>query len=180
MPLSIRTERLTLCQWQPDHFPSFAEHLTDAQAMRFLGGTRSFSEASRIFLSLAGQWQLRGYGFYAVEHEGRFVGAVGIFHPYNWPEPELAYNFVSEVHGRGFATEAVRAVRNVAAMQGRERLVSFIDPENHASEAVARRLGAEPIGDTSFNAETVTVWRHQMSADAVPPRQSVGELEPVS
>lgn len=179
MPLSIRTRRLTLCQWQPAHFPRFLDHAADREAMRFLGGVQSFSEATRIFFGLAGQWQLRGYGFYAVEHEGRFVGAIGLFHPYNWPEPELAYNLTSDAHGNGFATEAVQAVRNVAAAQGRRRLVSFIDPDNHASQAVARRLEASHIGDTAFNGSPAMVWAHHIPADEGPFRPAAGDLATV-
>lgn len=180
MPLSIRTERLTLCQWQPAHFPRFAAHVADAETMRFIGGVHDLARATRIFASCAGQWQLRGYGFYAVEHENRFVGAIGLFHPYNWPEPEIAYNLTTDARGKGFAAEAVRAVRNVAATQGRRRLVSFIDPDNRASQAVARSVGAEHIGDTTFNGSTDMVWRHHIPADDAPLAPVAGTLEPVS
>lgn len=178
MPLSIRTRRLTLCQWQPAHFPRFAEHVADAETMRFLGGALSLSSATRVFSSLAGQWQLRGYGFYVVEHEGRFVGSIGLYHPYNWPEPEIAYNLTADARGQGFAAEAVSAVRDVAGAQGRRHLVSFIDPDNHASQRVARSVGAEYVGDTDFNGTTDMVWRHTLPADGGPFRDLAGELEP--
>nr|WP_255720217.1 GNAT family N-acetyltransferase [Acuticoccus kalidii] len=162
MPLTIRTRRLTLTQWRPDHLPRLAAHVADEETMRFLGGTRRYGEASRLLFALAGQWMLRGYGFYAVEHDGAFVGSVGLYHPAGWPEVELAYNITADARGRGFAQEAVSAVRDVACEQGRIRLVSFIDEANTASLSVARRLGATHEGMAELSGERAAVWRHRM------------------
>jgi len=179
MPLEIVTPRLTLCQWRPDHFPRFAEHVADAQTMRFLGGVLPLFEATRTFSSLAGQWLLRGYGFYAVEHENTFVGCVGLYHPDNWPELELAYNITADARGRGFAAEAVSAVRDVAAAQGLTRLVSYIDPDNVASQAVARHVGATHIGDTDFNGTRDLIFRHTLPDVGAGTGPRVRELLPV-
>ncbi|RAI03955.1 hypothetical protein DLJ53_05665 [Acuticoccus sediminis] len=176
MPLRIRTRRLLLTQWRPDHFPRLAAHLADAQSMRFLGGPQSLHTASRSFIQRAGMWHLRGYGMYAVEHEGRFIGSVGLWHPLNWPCPEIGYSLTADARGEGFAAEAVAAVREVAAEQGLSRLVSFIDPDNAASQGVARRVGAVLDGTTSIAGNTVQVWRHQPEAAAGRPR--IHELEP--
>jgi RimJ/RimL family protein N-acetyltransferase len=47
--------------------------------------------------------------------------------------------------GQGYATEAARALRDWAFDEaGLPTLVSYMDRENHASAAVARRLGAVP------------------------------------
>jgi RimJ/RimL family protein N-acetyltransferase len=44
--------------------------------------------------------------------------------------------------GKGFATEAARAAMDYAfTTQPVERLISCIDPQNAASQAVAQRLG---------------------------------------
>ncbi|WP_108662400.1 GNAT family N-acetyltransferase [Acuticoccus kandeliae] len=162
MPLTIRTRRLTLTQWRPDHLERFIAHVGDAETMRFLGGVRTIPEASRILFGLAGQWILRGYGFYAVEEEGRLVGCIGLFHPVGWPEAELAYSITADSRGRGIAAEAVAAVRDVACEQGRTRLVSFIEDENTASLAVARRLGAVREGSIDLSGTIASVWRHAM------------------
>jgi RimJ/RimL family protein N-acetyltransferase len=169
MPLSIRTPRLVLRQLHPDDFPRFAAHAADAETMRFIGGVKDLGTASRIFIGFAGQWFLRSYGFYAVEHEGRFSGCVGLYHPAEWPEAELAYNITRDAWGRGLAAEAATAVRDVAAAQGRRRLVSYIDPENAASLAVARRLGATEDGTAFVGGDSCLVWSHRMHAtDPVP------------
>ncbi len=176
MPLTIRTQRLTLTQWRPDHFAPFAETVADADTMRFLGGAQSLHNASRGFIQRAGMWHLRGYGTYAVEHEGRFIGTAGLWHPLNWPCAEIGYSLSTAARGNGFAAEAVAAVREVAAEQGLANLVSFIDPDNAASQAVARRVGAVRDGTVQLAGDTAEVWRHQPEAATSRPR--IHELEP--
>lgn len=178
MPLAIRTPRLSLCQWRPEHYPRFAAHLADPETMRFIGGLKSAFLASRIFSGAAGQWHLRGYGMYALEHEGEFVGSVGLYHPENWPQLELAYNLTADARGKGFATEAVSAVRDVAAAQGIRRLVSYIDPDNAASLAVARRVGARQVGETRFTGTRDLIFEHTLPDVGAGTGPTVRELLP--
>jgi len=41
-----------------------------------------------------GSWALRGYSMWACEKiDGdAFIGSVGIFHPLDWPQPEISYS----------------------------------------------------------------------------------------
>ena len=54
---------------------------------------------------------------------------------------EFGYRLVPEVRGRGYATEASRAVLANAAETYRGEILAIIDPTNHASRNVARKLG---------------------------------------
>ncbi|MEZ4588081.1 MAG: GNAT family N-acetyltransferase [Gemmatimonadales bacterium] len=55
---------------------------------------------------------------------------------------EVGYRLDSTYWGRGFATEAARAVRDWAfTVRDEPVVISLIVPENHSSQAVARRLG---------------------------------------
>lgn len=56
-------------------------------------------------------------------------------------EPELAYEFLQDAHGHGFATEAARAVVDAARTAGYTRLWSTIRAWNAPSFRVAERLG---------------------------------------
>jgi hypothetical protein len=60
------------------------------------------------------RWALRGYGMWACEKiDGEvFVGSVGIFHPLDWPEAEIAYSLDQPFWGQGLATETARAARD--------------------------------------------------------------------
>ena len=54
---------------------------------------------------------------------------------------EFGYRLVPEVRGRGYATEASRAVLANAADIYRGEILAIIDPTNHASRNVASKLG---------------------------------------
>ena len=56
-------------------------------------------------------------------------------------EPELAYELLRRFHGRGYATEAARALVDAAAATGRHRLWSTVRPWNVASLRVLEKLG---------------------------------------
>ncbi|NYE37469.1 RimJ/RimL family protein N-acetyltransferase [Nocardioides cavernae] len=97
------------------------------------------------------EWQERTYadhdfGLWVVEtHEGEIVGDCGLTvqDVEGTPHVEVGYHLLPHVRGRGFATEAARAVRDLAAAHGVEHLVALIRPEHTASQGVARRLGME-------------------------------------
>ena len=66
-------------------------------------------------------------------------------------EHEIAYLLGSEWWGKGYATEAAAAIRDHARSQlGFDRLISLIDPENTASQAVALRIGMHHERDLIF------------------------------
>jgi RimJ/RimL family protein N-acetyltransferase len=56
-------------------------------------------------------------------------------------EPELAFELLPEAHGRGYATEAARAVLDAAHATGRRRVWASVRPWNVASVRVADKLG---------------------------------------
>ena len=54
---------------------------------------------------------------------------------------EFGWRLVPEARGRGYATEAGRAVLAVAARTFRGEILAMIDPTNRASRHVGRKLG---------------------------------------
>lgn len=159
---TLRTRQLTLRAFRPDDLARHAAMLGDPAVVRFLGnGTpRSEAESWEVMARAIGQWALRGYGLFALEHAGRFAGHAGILHPPSWPAPELAYAIAPDLQRRGLAGEACGAVRAWAATQGLADLVSYIRPANVASIAVARKLGARYERDIALLGTAAQVWRH--------------------
>ena len=133
--------------------------------MRFLGGTVDANRQWQMLLADIGHWALRGYGLFSIEvtSSGIFVGRTGpIFHRYN-DEPELARHLFEGFEGQGFAAEAAAAARDwYHAETGNGPLMSWINRENHASQALARRLGAtlERLHTTASGHEG-QIWRHR-------------------
>jgi RimJ/RimL family protein N-acetyltransferase len=107
-------------------------------------------------------WALRGYGMWACEKidGGAFVGSVGIFHPLDWPEPEIAYSLDRPFWGQGFATEAAAARDWLFEHFTLPRAASFIRPDNHASKWVVERLGAVCEGTFELRGSPYEHWVH--------------------
>lgn len=141
---TLETDRLILRGWREDDLDAYAAMMADAEVMRFLGGVMARNDAWRGMASMIGHWVLRGHGMWAVERksDGVLIGRIGVQRPESWPSEEIAWTLGRPYWGQGYATEAAKASRdwgfkNLPVPQ----LVSLIDAENLASQAVARRLG---------------------------------------
>jgi len=107
-------------------------------------------EAWARLLRNAGHWALVGYGPWAVEKRdtGEYIGEVGFFNLERDLEPgfdgvpEMGWVLSAAAHGRGFATEAVRAALAWADAHFDQRgTACIIAPENAASIRVAEKGG---------------------------------------
>jgi RimJ/RimL family protein N-acetyltransferase len=159
---TLHTERLTLRMPVLADFEPRAAFAASPRSI-FEGGPMERAAAWRIFASEVGQWPLMGYGPFSVEMAGAYVGEVGIYHPSDYPEPELGWFVVPEAEGRGIAMEAARAVMVWARKTfGWDRLVNYIDPGNARSIMLGLRLGG--VIDPTLPGQDVTdvVIRHDL------------------
>jgi RimJ/RimL family protein N-acetyltransferase len=117
----------------------------DPEVARYIAPAPMTREESwRNMASSLGHWLLRGYGSWAVEckSDGAMIGRVGMINPQGWPGLEIGWTLGRPYWGQGFATEAAAATMRYAFLtQPAAKLISCIDPDNVASQAVARRLG---------------------------------------
>jgi RimJ/RimL family protein N-acetyltransferase len=149
----LETERLILRGWREDDFPSFATIHGDTDVMTFLGGAQEATDAWRAMSQLVGHWVLRGYGKWAVERksDGAMMGRVGLINPEGWPGLEVGWTVGKQFWGQGYATEAATAAMRYGFLtQPVDRLISCIDPENVASQAVAKRIGEKKDGKANL------------------------------
>ena len=161
---TLRTERLTLRAPLLDDFEDYAAMLTSPRA-RFLHDGLTRDIAWGWFSSDVAHWHLFGFGALTIEAEGRAVGQVAVTKGIAFPEPELGWLLYEGAEGQGFATEAAAAMRDYARDEiGVPTLVSYIDPDNTASEGVARRLGAVPDPAADAPKPTEQVWRYEVAA----------------
>jgi RimJ/RimL family protein N-acetyltransferase len=161
---TLRTERLLLRAFRASDLDAWAAMESDPEVRRYRGNyPRTRQQAWAAMETILGQWALRGYGVFALEHiaNGRFVGTSGVLHPAEWPEAECSYALAQEFWGHELAAEAVRAVRDWAVAQhGFTRLASFIMPANARSIRVAEKLGAVREGMTELRGTPVEWWVH--------------------
>jgi len=64
---SIKTKRLELRQWNEKDFGNFARYYADEDNARYVGGQKDTESAWRHMALLIGHWQLKGFGYWAVD-----------------------------------------------------------------------------------------------------------------
>lgn len=142
---TLETARLILRQPQLEDFEPYLELFGDAQAARYLGGAGTRAVVWRRFLQMPGAWALQGFGMFSVieKASSRWLGQAGPWQPDGWPGTEVGYALHPDAWGKGYATEAcVRAMDYAFDTLGWDEAIHCIDPDNHASQRVARRLGS--------------------------------------
>lgn len=149
-PPVIETARLRLRGWQPGDLAPFAAVCADPQVMRFIGtgAVRSPTETARSIAAFQQGWAIHGYGLFAVEDRKTaiFLGFAGLslpdFLPEVLPSVEIGWRLARPHWGKGYATEAARAVLDHAVRDlGLTDIVSIYQIGNHASERVMQKLG---------------------------------------
>jgi len=151
-----------------DDLDPVAMVMADPEVMRWLGGTKTRTEAGEWLERHMHHYSEHGYGRRAiVEREtGEFVGCCG---PANLQvedskEIELGWWLTRDRWGRGYATEAAVAARDHAFLElGIERLVSLIIPANSGSVRVAMKLGALYERDVSWAGEINALYVHRLA-----------------
>jgi RimJ/RimL family protein N-acetyltransferase len=167
----IVTDRLRLRPHGMQDFAASAAMWADPEVTRFIGG-RPFSEEETWarLLRYAGHWSFLGFGYWAVEeHSGSdFIGEVGFadfkrqIQPPIGDIPELGWVFVPRVHGRGYATEAVRAALEWGKTNLSSRwTASLIHPDNLASIRVADKCGFSRYCQTTYRNEATVIFTRQ-------------------
>ena len=158
----LETERLRFRMFRNEDFPVYERQCADMNVMRYLGG-RTFDQvhAWRHMAYMIGHWELRGYGYYAVEEKatGDLVGRVGYTNQVGWPAFELGWTIFPAYQGRGYATEAARMLLAYAfEALGQPHVISLIHPDNTPSRRVAERLGQAIEGETTIMTMPVLVY----------------------
>lgn len=156
----IDTARLHLRQPLASDWPAYRAY---RQTARSTSPAMPEGEAWTHFAAFFGHWALRGYGRFIAKLQGRPIGHFGPFFPESHPEPELSWTlWDATLEGQGYAFEAAQAVRDHAfGPMGWTTAVSYIDPVNTRSQALAARLGAvrDPQAASPYG-EASQVWRH--------------------
>lgn len=162
----IDTERLILRRWSGADVAPNTAMLSDPVAGRFI--TADGKPVTDEFVGwrnaaiMAGHWVLHGVGMFVVEERtsGKFVGRVGPWFPPAWPGGfEVGWGIAAEFRGKGYAVEAARAAIDWSfATLELDQIVHCIDRENTASQAVARRLGAEKGPAIDLFGHAADVW----------------------
>jgi RimJ/RimL family protein N-acetyltransferase len=146
----IETERLLLRKIDPERdFEPWAQSMADPATVRYLGvKPMNRAESWRHMAVIIGHWEIRGYGFFSLEHKetGHWVGRVGPWNPEGWPAPEVGWTISPDHQRKGYASEAARAAIEYAfTTLGWSEVSHVIVDGNVASIGVAEKIGSRFI-----------------------------------
>lgn len=169
----IETERLRLRGHRPEDFANCAAMWADPVVTRYIGGKPlSEEDAWARTLRCVGPWAWLGFGYWVVEEKatGSFAGEMG-FSDLKWEiepslkgVPELGWVLATRVHGKGYATEAVRAAivwgdANIKSTQPvLAKMVCIIHPEHARSIRVAEKCGFKQVQSTTYQGEPTMLF----------------------
>jgi len=164
VPDKIETQRLILRQFEDKDWLDLHHYYSSVEATKFtLGRGLTEGETWRTMCGMIGHWQLRGYGTYAVQEKtsGVVIGTVGFWFPNDWPSPEIKWALAPKYWGKGYASEAARAVKEI----GFECLpqipwISLIHGDNNNSIQLALALGAKLDRKIEFRGGNWHVYQH--------------------
>jgi len=175
LPLQIpilETERLRLRGHRLEDFVHSAAMWADARITEHTTGKpQSEEESWTRFLRYAGHWSVMGFGYWVVEEKasGNFLGEVGFadykrdIQPSLKGVPEIGWALAAHAHGKGFATEAVRAAVTWGDKHfDSKRTACIIAPENLASVRVAEKCGYREFQRTTYKDRPALMFERKL------------------
>ena len=144
-PEKIETERLILRRPRRRDVPGiFARYASDPEVTRYLAWPRHLTvDDTMMFLHFSdGEWRLHGYGPYLVwsKSTALLLGSTGLT-----LEPsrvaQTGYVFARDAWGRGYATESLHAMVDLANAQALRRLYAMCHVDHRASAHVLEKCG---------------------------------------
>ncbi|MEL6536218.1 MAG: GNAT family N-acetyltransferase [Bacteroidota bacterium] len=154
MDIFLETERLYLTNWEASDLPDVTAMNLDPEVMRYFPSTYS-EEISKAFIANNIQYlQVHPYGWFKVTLKAtqEFVGFIGMkdvqFKETFTPAVEIGWRMVTEMWGKGYATEGAKACLRYAFQQlNKKEIVSFTAIPNTPSMAVMQRIGMRKVGE---------------------------------
>lgn len=143
----LRTDRLDLRLPVEADRSVFVDLFCRDDFMVFSAGTMSLAAANDRFDEMLENARDLPFAKQPVvlRETGQIVGYSGVawFEYEDRRRLEFGYRLIPEARGRGHATEAGRAILDLAAESFDGELLAMIDPSNAASKRVAAKLGFE-------------------------------------
>jgi RimJ/RimL family protein N-acetyltransferase len=161
------TERLRVREWTDDDAPAVLAIYSREEVWRWLGPVPAPTATLADARARVARWSARGggdpaYGVWAVTlASGEVVGTV-LLVPLEGgdDEVEVGWHLHPRHWGHGYATEAARGALDYGLALGLAEVFAVVDPDNHPSLAVARRLGMTDLGlSRRFYARELRLFR---------------------
>jgi RimJ/RimL family protein N-acetyltransferase len=165
----LETPRLVMRPHRLEDFPDLARTWADPEVVRHITGIPSTEQQSWMrMLNYAGLWATLGFGYWALEDRATaaYVGDVGFADFRREIDgnatgvPEMGWVLSPRFHGRGYASEAVRAALGWGDRHLRSnRTTCIVSPDNGPSLRVAAKAGYAEYARADLNGPVVLFER---------------------
>ena len=144
-PATMETERLVLRRpVMADARNMFARYASDPLVTRYLGWRphTTVDDTKQLLSCCHAEWAQFGVGCYLIQsrEDGQLIGSVSL----RLVSPQRAatgYVLARDAWGRGYATEALLAMRSLSLRLGVLRLSAICHPDHRASWRVLQKCG---------------------------------------
>ena len=123
----------------------FARYASDEDVTRYLSWPRhrTVADSEAFVQSSLDEWSRCPAGPYLIRdrRDGSLIGSTGLYAVSEDACAMTGYVLAREVWGRGYATEALTAMLQIAALMGLEELSAFCHAEHKASIRVLEKCG---------------------------------------
>lgn len=155
-PRPLRTERLSLTDLVDEDFVATYAMDTNEQVMRYIGGaeTRGFDDYHAFITQRLSLWISARFHMWAMRLHGsdEFLGWVMLKAIRDTPHVEVGYRMPPSSWGKGYATEATRAVLDYGFnVVGLDEITAVTHPDNAASQHVLTKCGLTRDGTLNYN-----------------------------
>lgn len=146
--VQIETKHLILREWLPEDLPFFAAINQDPRVMECLLKPLTKEETAAMIEKIQRHFKLHGFGLFAciLKQTSNCIGFVGLsipeFTAHFTPCVEIGWRLSSHAWGKGYATEAAKALLKAGFEQfNLQEIVSFTVPTNKRSIRVMEKIG---------------------------------------
>ena len=144
-PATMETERLVLRRPLLDDARNvFARYAGDPAVTRFLGWRphATVEDTTLLLACCNAEWAQFGVGCYLIQsrEDGELIGSVSL-RLVSAQQAATGYVLARDAWGRGYATEALHAMRSLALRLGVLRLSAICHPDHRASWRVLQKCG---------------------------------------
>jgi ribosomal-protein-alanine N-acetyltransferase len=152
----IETDRLVIRSAVPSDAAGLERLFSDPEVLRWLPPTTPWTRerAEQAVERRAQGERERGFTAWIVEkkEDATFIGSCALqLVEAKGPEVELAYHYVPSEWGKGYGSEAARAVVRYGFNDlGLERIIAICFPENVGSWRVMEKAGMRFVGTASY------------------------------
>jgi ribosomal-protein-alanine N-acetyltransferase len=154
--MKLETERLELCSATQADAPNIQALYSNPDVLRYLPPRppMTLEQAVQVVERRMKMEAERGFAPFIIvtKDSGEFIGSGGVQPVKDTPDVEIAYHFLPSAWGKGYATEAAKAILAFGFETARlEEIVGVAYPANVASWRVLEKVGMRFVGTATYH-----------------------------